>query len=295
MSARKSKVWVAGEALIDLLPRDGASIAVVGGGAANTAKALANLEIDVSWVGGVSSDEYGNLIKKELESVDLSLANYSSLPTALAKVSLDRSGSASYEFLLDGTATFDFDLNWLPSGSPEILHIGTLATIVEPGASNLFDWAKGLKTKVVFDPNVRPSVLSDKARYRVAFENWAKISSIVKMSNEDLEWLGYSTVNQILELGPELLVVTHGAEGMTGYTASGSVSVPGVKVQVVDTVGAGDTVGAVIVEGLLENGITSLVGEKLFEVLSRAAKAAAITCSRVGANPPKRAELEYLG
>ena len=292
MSARKSKVWVAGEALIDLLPRDGASMAVVGGGAANTAKALANLEIDVSWVGGVSSDEYGNLIRRELESVDLSLANYSSLPTALAKVSLDRSGSASYEFLLDGTATFDFDLNWLPSGKPEILHIGTLATIVEPGASRLFDWAKGLKTKVVFDPNVRPSVLSDKSRYRMAFENWAKISSIVKMSNEDFEWLGYSTVNQILELGPELLVVTHGAEGMTGYTASGSVSVPGVNVQVVDTVGAGDTVGAVIVEGLLENGITSLVGEKLFEVLSRAAKAAAITCSRVGANPPKRAELE---
>ena len=292
MSAKESRVWVAGEALIDLLPRDGASMAVVGGGAANTAKALANLEIDVSWVGGVSSDEYGNLIRKELESVDLSLANYSSLPTALAKVSLDRSGSASYEFLLDGTATFDFDLKWLPRGKPEILHIGTLATIVEPGASNLFAWAKGLKAKVVFDPNVRPSVLSDKARYRVAFENWAKISSIVKMSNEDFEWLGYSTVNQILELGPELLVVTHGAEGMTGYTASGSVSVPGVNVQVVDTVGAGDTVGAVIVEGLLENGITSLVGEKLFEVLSRAAKAAAITCSRVGANPPKRAELE---
>ena len=292
MSAKESRVWVAGEALIDLLPRDGASMAVVGGGAANTAKALANLEIEVSWVGGISSDEYGNLIKKELESVDLSLANYSSLPTALAKVSLDRSGSASYEFLLDGTATFDFDLNWLPSGKPEILHIGTLATIVEPGASRLFDWAKGLKTKVVFDPNVRPSVLSDKSRYRMAFENWAKISSIVKMSNEDFECLGYSTVNQILELGPELLVVTHGAEGMTGYTASGSVSVPGVNVQVVDTVGAGDTVGAVIVEGLLENGITSLVGEKLFEVLSRAAKAAAITCSRVGANPPKRAELE---
>jgi fructokinase len=292
MSAKEPRVWVAGEALIDLLPRNGASIAVVGGGAANTAKALANLEIEVSWIGGISSDEYGKLIEQELESVNLNLANYSTLPTALAKVTLDRSGSASYEFLLDNTATFDFDLNWLPQGKPEILHIGTLATIVEPGASRLFDWAKGLKTKVVFDPNVRPSVLSDKSRYRMAFENWAKISSIVKMSNEDLEWLGYSTLNQILELGPELLVVTHGAEGMTGYTASGSVSVPGVNVQVVDTVGAGDTVGAVIVEGLLENGITSLVGEKLFEVLSRAAKAAAITCSRVGANPPKRAELE---
>jgi fructokinase len=267
-------------------------MAVVGGGAANTAKALANLEMEVSWIGGISCDEYGNLIEKELENVDLGLANFSKLPTALAKVSLDASGSASYEFILEGTATFSFDSSWLPVGNPAVLHIGTLATIVEPGASNLFDWAKGLNTKVVFDPNVRPSVLPDKARYRDAFEKWARISDVVKLSDEDLEWLGYSDLNQILELGPELLVVTHGASGMTGYTNLGSVSVPGVKVKVVDTVGAGDTVGAVIVEGLVRNGITTLVGDKLFEVLSRAAKAAAITCSRVGANPPTLAELE---
>jgi fructokinase len=292
MPARESKVWVAGEALIDLLPRAGESMAVVGGGAANTAKALANLEIEVSWIGGISSDEYGVLIKQELENVDLGLANFSNLPTALAKVSLDEKGSASYEFVLEGTATFSFDSSWLPAGNPAVLHIGTLATIVDPGASNLFAWAKGLNTKVVFDPNVRPSILPDKARYRDAFEKWARISDVVKMSDEDLEWLGYSDLNQILELGPELLVVTHGASGMTGYTNSGSVSVPGVKVKVVDTVGAGDTVGAVIVEGLVRNGITALVGDKLFEVLSRAAKAAAITCSRVGANPPTLAELE---
>jgi fructokinase len=267
-------------------------MAVVGGGAANTAKALANLEIQASWIGGISSDEYGELIKEELEDVDLVLANYSNLPTALAKVSLDTNGSASYEFVLEGTATFNFNSSWLPVGKPAVLHIGTLATIVEPGASNLFDWVKGLNTKVVFDPNVRPSVLPDKARYRKSFEKWAKISNVVKMSDEDLEWLGYSTSREILELGPELLVVTNGAAGITGYSTSGSVSVPGVKVQVVDTVGAGDTVGAVIVEGLVRHGITALVGEKLFEVLSRAAKAAAITCSRVGANPPTLAELE---
>jgi fructokinase len=292
VAARESKVWVVGEALIDLLPRAGESMAVVGGGAANTAKALANLEMEVSWIGGISSDEYGNLIEKELENVDLSLANFSNLPTALAKVSLDAHGSASYEFVLEGTATFSFDSSWLPAENPAVLHIGTLATIVEPGASNLIDWAKRLNTKVVFDPNVRPSVLSDKFQYRDAFEKWARISNVVKMSEDDLEWLGYSAANQILELGPELLVVTHGASGMTGYTTSGSISVPGVKVQVVDTVGAGDTVGAVIVEGLIRNGITALAGEKLFKVLSRAAKAAAITCSRAGANPPTLAELE---
>ena len=287
-----SQIWVAGEALIDLVPRGDSRIPVVGGGPANTAKALSRLGYKTSFIGGISADQYGLMIKVELGEVDLSFVNDSPLPTALAIVTLDNNGSASYEFKLEDTATFDFRSNWLPSGSPEVLHIGTLATVIEPGASELFRWASNLDSQVVFDPNIRPSVLADKERYLDAFEKWAQISDVVKMSYEDLEWLGYSAANQILELGPELLVVTHGASGMTGYTTSGSVSVPGVKVQVVDTVGAGDTVGAVIVEGLIKDGITTLAGERLFEVLSRAAKAAAITCSRVGANPPTLADLE---
>jgi fructokinase len=287
-----SQIWVAGEALIDLVPQGDSRIPVVGGGPANSAKALSRLGYKTSFIGGISADQYGSMIKVELSEVDLSFVNYSPLPTALAIVTLDEKGSASYEFNLEDTATFDFRVDWLPSGSPEVLHIGTLATVIEPGASELFGWASKLDSKIVFDPNIRPSVLEDKERYRDAFEKWAQISDVAKMSDEDLEWLGYSAANQILELGPELLVVTHGASGMTGYTTSGSVSVPGLKVQVVDTVGAGDTVGAVIVEGLIKNGITALAGEKLFEVLSRAAKAAAITCSRVGANPPTLAELE---
>ena len=91
-----SQIWAAGEALIDLVPQGESRIPIVGGGAANTAKALANLEIEVSWIGGISSDKYGVLIKQELENVDLGLANFSRLPTALAQVSLDEKGSASY-------------------------------------------------------------------------------------------------------------------------------------------------------------------------------------------------------
>ncbi len=287
-----NQIWVAGEALIDLVPEGNLYTPVVGGGPANTAKALSRLGFTPSFIGGISSDQYGSMIEAELAEVDLKFTLRSNLPTALAIVSLNESGSASYEFKLENTATFDFRKEWLPSGSPELLHIGTLATVIEPGCSALFEWASQLECPIVFDPNIRPSVMSEKAKYREIFERWAQISDVVKMSSEDLSWLGFTDVENILDFGPKLVVVTHGAEGMSGHTVSGSVSVPGVKVEVIDTVGAGDTVGAVVVEGLLNYGIDSLTGDNLFEVLTRAARAAAITCSRVGANPPTLAELE---
>jgi fructokinase len=207
-------------------------------------------------------------------------------------VSLDADGSASYEFKLEGTATFDFRKDWLSNDRPDVLHVGTLATIIEPGASQLLEWASGLSAAVVFDPNVRPSVLPDRKKYRDAIEKWAKIAAVVKLSDEDLAWLGYEGVDYFFEFGAKLVVVTRGADGIDGYTGSGLVSVPGVVVDVVDTVGAGDTVGAVLVEGLVKYGLENLVSERLFEVLNRAAKAAAITCTRAGAKPPTREELE---
>jgi len=287
-----SEIWVAGEALIDLVPEGNSLTPVVGGGPANTAKALYRLGYKSSFIGGISSDQYGSMIRAELAGVDLKFALRSNLPTALAIVSLDESGSASYEFKLENTATFDFRKEWLPSGPSELLHIGTLATVIEPGCSALFEWASQLECPIVFDPNIRPSVMSDKAKSREIFERWVEISDVVKMSSEDLSWLNFTDAEQILDFGPKLVVVTYGADGMSGHTTSGSVSVPGAKVDVVDTVGAGDTVGAVIVEGLIRHGIESFMGDTLFEVLTRAARAAAITCSRVGANPPTFAELE---
>jgi len=286
-----SKVWVAGEALIDLVPRGESRLPIVGGGPANTAKALANLGFETYFVGGISSDEYGEMIRKELVGVNLSLALESNLPTALAKVTLDASGSASYEFTLEGTATFDFRSEWLPKGEPSILHIGTLGTVVEPGASNLYDWASRMSAPIVFDPNIRPSVMSDKDRYRATFERWARISTVVKMSSEDLEWLGYSNPARLFDLGFKYLILTKGKDGIEGFTRDGAVSVPGVAVDVVDTVGAGDTVGAIVVEGLAKFGVSGLE-DNFLSVLTRATKAAAITCSRAGAKPPTLAELE---
>ena len=282
-------IWVAGEALIDLLPGTDSQVPIVGGGPANTAKALANLDLSVSLICGISSDSYGLLISNELSSfrVDLGLVNRNDLPSALAVVSLDEDGSASYSFSLDKTATFNFG-NWLPDGSPSVLHVGSLATVVEPGASELFKWANNLDTLIVFDPNVRSNVLSKRDVYRAYFELWAKISDVVKLSDEDLSWLGYS-VEEIIDFGVDLVVLTHGTKGLSGCRKDESIFVEGVSVEVVDTVGAGDTVGAVLVEGLVKSG--ELVGENLKFVLERAAKAAAITCTRAGAKPPKLAEL----
>jgi fructokinase len=286
---QSAQIWVAGEALIDLLPNGESKLPVVGGGPANTAKALSNLGISVAFIGGISNDKYGKLIDAEFASygVEISLINRSELPTALAEVEYGKSGSAKYSFSLEGTATFDFG-SWLPKGEPAVLHIGTLATIVEPGASELWKWASGFSSPIIFDPNVRSSVLANRGKYRKQFERWAKLASIVKLSEEDLSWLGY-TIDEILNLGPELVVLTRGSMGLSGYRAGNRVDVDGVAVEVVDTIGAGDTVGAVIAEGIINHG--ELKGEVLQLVLQRAAKASAITCTRAGAKPPNLAEL----
>lgn len=286
-------IWVSGESLIDLLP----SGPVPGGGAANTAIALARLGHEVHFVGGLSSDDLGDLLRNNLadNGVDLSKSLISDLPTAKAIISLNENGSASYEFVLENTATFTFDAEKLPEGSPKVLHIGSLATVVEPSASQLFDWATNLDAAIVFDPNVRPAVLSDVERYRESVLRWAGISTVIKLSDEDLSFLfpDHSPVDALAELmheGCELIVLTKGPEGVVGITRDHTVAVPGVKVEVIDTVGAGDTVGAIVVAALATG--SSLQAEELERVLERAVRAAAITCSRAGCNPPTAAELK---
>jgi len=294
-------IWVAGEVLIDLIPRGGERVAIVGGGPANTAKALARLGFDSYFIDGLSTDKYGEQARAELlaDGVKLDYTLTSSNPTCLATVTLDENGNASYDFLIDGTATFEFNDTWLPDPThpPAVLHLGTLATIVEPGATNLFNWAKSVKAPLVFDPNIRSSVVSDRARYQQIVEKWATISSVIKMSDDDLAWLYpemdfRSAAENFISEKTQLVVITKGASGLAGFTEDGEVSVPGVKVEVVDTVGAGDTVGAILVEAIVKYGLDNLVGATLESTLNRAAAAAAITCSRAGANPPTLKELE---
>jgi fructokinase len=300
-------IWVCGEVLIDLIPIAPGSterMPHVGGGPANTAKALARLGHDVQFIDGISTDKYGVMARKELldDEVKLDLSLTSDKPTCLAKVSLNANGGASYEFEINGTATFDFDLAWLPDPSrykPNVLHIGTLVTIIQPGADVLYDWALQVAefAPIVFDPNIRPAVMSNRDLYEAAVEKWAAISSVIKVSDDDVAWLfPNQTLDEVAERwvrdGAALVVVTRGSEGLIGFTADGAVEVPGVKIVVADTVGAGDTVGAIVVEAMVEKGIMALTGDVLHQVLARAAKAASITCSRPGAQPPYKHELK---
>ena len=292
-------MWVCGEVLIDVLPTG----SVVGGGPANTAKALARLGHDVDFIDGISTDAFGVMARKELErdGVGLALSLSSDKPTCTATVTLDAHGSASYEFLIDGTATFDFAHSWLPDPErlkPAVLHIGTLVTIVEPASSILYDWA--VKTAefapIVFDPNVRTSVVGDHKAYRAAVEKWVEISSVIKLSDNDISWLyPDESMDEVAQRwianGASLVVVTRGAKGIIGYTEHGFEEVNGAKVSVVDTVGAGDTVGAILVEGIVTHSVDGLQGQVLNAVLHRAAIAAGITVSRAGAQPPRLDEL----
>jgi fructokinase len=298
------QVWVVGEVLIDLIPDGDKHLSVVGGGPANTAKSLSNLGVKTHFIDGISSDKYGQMAKAELlaANVLLDYAQFSNKPTCTAKVTLSSSGGASYEFVIKDTATFDFSDQWLPdpqSLRPSLLHIGTLATAIEPGASVLFEWAQIVAqvAPIIFDPNVRPAVLGDRDQYVKKVEKWVAISSAVKVSDEDLNWLypGKSIdeiVKNWLAVGVQLAVVTLGDKGITAYRMNEQISVDAVKVVVADTVGAGDTVGAVFVEAIVKSGLDRLTGEVLKSMLKRAVKAAAITVSRTGANPPSKEEID---
>jgi fructokinase len=290
---------VCGEVLIDILLTG----PVVGGGPANTAKALARLGLQVDFIDGISTDAYGVTARKELErdGVGLTLALDSDKPTCTATVTLDSAGSASYEFVIDGTATFDFNDSWLPDPErlkPAVLHIGTLATIVEPASTTLQNWAIKCAefAPIVFDPNVRSSVVGDREKYRSAVEKWVGISSVIKLSDDDVSWLyPEESMDEVAKRwiagGASLVVVTRGAHGIIGYTEHGYEEVDGAKVTVVDTVGAGDTVGAILVEGIMKHSVIGLQGQVLNAVLHRAAIAAGITVSRAGAQPPRLHEL----
>ncbi len=292
-------IWVCGELLVDRIGQSD----ILGGGPANTARAIARLGEDAEFIGGISSDQFGVRARADFiaEGVGLHFLHGSDKPTATATVTVAGDGMATYAFITADTATFEFTSDWLPDPSrfkPSAMHIGSLATVIEPGASALFEWATRVCefAPIIFDPNVRPDALNDKSTYLEIFEKWAGISTVLKASEDDIAWL-YPELNEseilsrILELGVQLLVLTRGGRGLSAFTRDESTNVAGVAVEVVDTVGAGDTVGAVIVDALVTEGIMNLHGDLLRRTLNCAAHAAAITCSRTGAQPPTRDEI----
>lgn len=301
-----------GEALIDMLPRESAAgescfAPYVGGAVFNTAIALGRLEIPVGFFTGISTDFFGAMLIDTLKAsrVDLRYLKRSDLPTTLAFVRLV-DGHASYLFYDENTAGRMLELSDLPAidDAVEAMHFSCISLIPEPCGSTYEALMRREHDRrvMMFDPNIRSNFIRDKPSHLARMKRMLAMADIVKLSDEDLDWFGETgTTEEIaarwLKLGPKLIVVTRGGRGAVAFSARHRVSVDAVKVQVVDTVGAGDTVNAGILASLREQGLLTkaaladLTEEQIRSVLGFAGKAAAITVSRAGANPPWRHEL----
>ncbi|MFI2433808.1 carbohydrate kinase [Streptomyces sp. NPDC018693] len=302
-------IVVAGEALIDLVPQGAGALAdlrpALGGGPYNTALALGRLGSPTAFASRTSEDAFGEALLDGLgrAGVDVSGVQRGPEPTTLAVATIDESGSAAYSFYVDGTADRLFTAPAeLPAGTRAV-SFGTCSLVLEPGASayeQLMRSAAGRGLFTSLDPNIRPGLIPDADAYRARFRSWLPSVTLLKLSEEDAHWLG-GTPREWLAAGPSAVVITQGGDGLTAFTRDGGVhSVPGEKVDVVDTIGAGDTVNAALLHGLdrldaLSPTALDGIGPADWERLLRfAARAAAITCSRAGAEPPYASELGGL-
>lgn len=302
---------VCGEALIDLIKQQDSSwIAHNGGGPMNTAKALAQLGLPTQFLGRISKDNFGQNLLTELASYDVGVKHVVAAPepTSLAAVEVDSGGAASYSFYLNETSNFNWQLNELPTDVSmyQAIHIGTLALVMPPGDAVLFDWLKNLQNApiVMIDLNVRPSVISDKTHYSEKLAPWIAQANILKVSEDDLDFLypnqGWQEVaHQLLATFKlSLITVTLGSGGAALVTPKIIVFENAPAVQVIDTVGAGDTFSAGLLFKLYEYGaldhqtLEILSNEDLQASLHFAVNAAALSCTKTGAVPPTRAEVE---
>ncbi|WJR68242.1 carbohydrate kinase [Neorhizobium sp. CSC1952] len=296
-----------GEALIDMLPRETTAgekgfAPYAGGAVFNTAIALGRLGQPTAFFTGISDDMMGDILRETLakSGVDYSLAAVSSRPTTIAFVKLVN-GQASYAFYDEGTAGRMITEADLPAlgGDCEAMHFGAISLIPEPcGGTYEALMAREYKSRVIsFDPNIRPGFIKDKEKHMGRVRRMAAMSDIIKFSDEDLDWFGMEGDHDALAAhwlneGAKLVVLTRGAEGATGYTRSFKVSMPSERVTVVDTVGAGDTFDAGILASfkmqdlLTKEKVAALTEEQVGKALALGAKAAAVTVSRAGANPP---------
>jgi fructokinase len=303
-------IVVAGEALIDLVPEAPDALAplrpALGGGPYNTAVALGRLGSPTAFCSRTSRDAFGETLLDGLRKagVDVSAVQRGDEPTTLAVATIDAGGSAGYSFYVDGTADRLFAApDRLPPGTRAV-SFGTCSLVLEPGASAYEDLMRRAAAQGVFtalDPNVRAGLIPDADAYRARFEGWLPSVALLKLSEEDAHWLG-GAPREWLAAGPSAVVITRGGDGLTVFTRDGSEhSVPGERVDVVDTIGAGDTVNAALLHGLSTwdalspEALASLGADGWTRLLRFAARAAAVTCSRAGAEPPYASEVGELG
>jgi fructokinase len=302
-----------GETLIDFIPaatRDGAPAyrPAVGGSPGNVALALARLDVPVGFVGGVSTDFFGDEIFATLARDGVAMDYVSRLdrPTMLAFVDLNAS-EPRYAFYDNGAAARHWRLEEMPPIGNDVsaLHFGSLSLIRKPAASAFAELMARERARrtISFDPNIRAGLVDDEADYRARLGEFLCSAHVIKLSGADLEWIARGEeparfAARRLDEEARLVLVTRGAEGASLFARGGvRVSRPARKVEVVDTVGAGDAMMGGLLAALYDrnaldrSAMERLTQSELAALLDFALAVAAVTCSRVGADPPRRAEL----
>ena len=293
-------VLVVGESLVDVVRRaDGSWVEYAGGSAANVAVALARLGRPVELLTAYADDRRGAVLARHLNQSAVGLAGdpFALAHTATALATLADDGSASYTF------DIDWRLNPVPDLEPVAVHTCSLGAVMAPGAGDVRRLLERLRPRatVSYDVNARPAVTGTGADVVQAVEDVVALADLVKASDEALEALYPGddverVVERLLGLGPAAVVVTRGRHGATWFGREDRVAAPAVEVAVADTIGAGDTFGAAMLDALWEldvlgGRLTGLQPAQIEGVLRRAARAAAVAVSRPGADPPYRHEM----
>ena len=305
-----------GDALFDVFAEPDADVsriglnAVVGGSPLNVALGLARLGHSAGFFTKVSSDLFGTRLRAfmEREAIDQRFLIPTDRNTTLAVVSLSKAGSATYSFYIDGTADRSIEPSEVPSSLPgevEVIHVASYSTVTEPTASALVKLVEQEKHRrfISYDPNIRASIEPDLDLWRAKVAELGPSAALIKASDEDLSQLypGKSLENVLADwtaAGASLAIITRGENGAIALNAAGvSASVPGLKVHVIDTVGAGDTFQAATLAKLKEDDALSRAALGAFDeaglqaLLGFAIRAAAVTCARRGADLPRRSDL----
>lgn len=295
-------VLVIGEALVDIVHRaDGAVDESPGGSPANVALALGRLARHPRLLTSLGDDQRGRLVREWLEASGVALQGGPAARTSTAIARLDAFGAANYDFQIDWRVAVD------GIEVADALHVGSIAATLEPGAAavdELVDRHRG-RALVSYDPNIRPSLIDDREATRRRVHSLIERADVIKASDEDVAWLHPGDeVDEVArrwsQAGAGLVVVTTGSAGCLAIARDIELRLPAVTVDVVDTVGAGDTFMATLIDGLLSAGafgagaeqvLATLGEEQLTSLLQRSAIAAAVTVSRPGADPPTLEEL----
>jgi fructokinase len=307
MSAADGAVVVTGEALIDLvLARDGSLDGHPGGGPYNVARTIGRLEQPVRYLGRVSTDGFGRRLRLELEADGVGLESViaTDAPTTLALAELDAAGAARYHFYDSGTSAPGLTLEAASAAFPAnvgMFYLGTLGLVLEPMASTLEALVArmGDDTLVALDPNCRPNMIEDAAGFRGRLARLLARADVLKASEEDLAWIvpGADPVDAargLLGHDGAVALVTLGGDGALAVTTDETIAVSAPRVDVVDTIGAGDSFMGAFLARWRARGLGRADLQRLDELEQAAAfacRVAAITCSRAGADPPRLAEL----